>query len=526
MSLSLKALENTNHYEVHNERTLFHTTILPSMEGNIKCGNSLVGTRNGNIFEFVHGLERKELLLLKPFDWRIEFKNIMENGGFDCIIGNPPYLNIDDTWGKKDFRLQAIKENYQEIYNDKTDILFYFVAKAIKLAKDKISFIVSRAFLEAYKADKLRNFITSKTSIKEIIDFRNYYIFKGVGITTCIFSLSKDLADTEIQVYKLISEELPEEYLSKSLSNSQIFENFSFNQKSLGSASWSLENPVTLNINQKIDSRGQPIGEILSIGKGMETGRNEVFGGKTIKEIKNFKLKAGQFFKRATNSDIQRYSIKNREEYLLYLEEFSKFKDLPESLQDYLKENSKDLKERAAFQRGDCEWWKFTWPLHKEWYSRKKILCPYLATFNRFMIDEKYEYIGLTDTIALFENNQPESLYYILGLLNSKLLTFRFKTIGKLKSGGILEYFWNSVSKLPIKRINFQDKKQKEVHDAIVKYAELIISLTRASQQEININTKDQLKRQLNSIDKEIDSLVYQLYDLTPEEIKIVEGEK
>ena len=77
------------------------------------------------------------------------------------------------------------------------------------------------------------------------------------------------------------------------------------------------------------------------------------------------------------------------------------------------------------------------------------VSCRYLAVSNRFALDTNKEYLGLTHTTVLFENGQPEDLKYILGLLNSQLLSFRFQSIAKLKSGGIREYFWNSVSKIP-----------------------------------------------------------------------------
>ncbi|MEM4271435.1 MAG: N-6 DNA methylase, partial [Candidatus Pacearchaeota archaeon] len=525
LSLSLKALEDITHDEVYTERSLFHTTILPPLEGNIKCGNSLVPTRNGNIFELIHNLKREELHILKPFDWNREFKSIMQNGGFDCVIGNPPYLNIDDVWGKKDFRLGIIKEVYKEIHNDKTDILFYFIARAIQLTKDKVGFIVSRAFLEAYKANKLREYIAKNIKIEQIIDFRNFYVFKGVGITTCILLLSKQNSSSQFKVYKMTSKELKEKELLDNLKNAKLFEYFEIQRERLNPSLWSLEHPTLFQLNQKIDSKGDLLGNILFIGKGMETGRNEIFGKRTLEEIQSFGLQKGQYFKRAANSDIQRYFLKDRGEYLIYIEDFEKFKDLPENLQIYLKQNSKELKSRAAYQRGDCEWWKYTWPLHKQWYGKQKIISPFMSQRNRFMIDEKNEYLSLTDTTVLFENEQAEDFKYILALLNSKLLTFRFRRIGKLKSGGIYEYVDNSVSKLPIKRIDFQNKKEKEIHDKLVKYVDSLISFKKELDKEISSLRKAQLERQVQAIDEEVDQLVYSLYELTPEEIKIVEAE-
>ena len=206
----------------------------------------------------------------------------------------------------------------------------------------------------------------------------------------------------------------------------------------------------------------------------MQTGRNEVFGGHSANELRAWGLKSGEFFQRAANSDIQRYLIRPSGEYLLYLERYATFSSLPQSVQSYLRRHRAELEERAAFRRGDCEWWKYTWPLHSELYGRPWLLCPYLAPFNRFALDAVQQYLGLTDTTVLFANDQPEDLRYLLALLNSKLLTFRFRSIGKLKSDGILEYFWNSISKLPVRRIDLSDSTDKATYNQILRLVDQI----------------------------------------------------
>ncbi|MCG2660455.1 MAG: restriction endonuclease subunit M, partial [Kiritimatiellae bacterium] len=179
---------------------------------------------------------------------------------------------------------------------------------------------------------------------------------------------------------------------------------------------------------------------------------------------------------------------------------------------------------RAAYKRGDCEWWKFTWPLHEEHYNRHRIICPYLASSNRFALDTNKEYLSLTDTTVLFENKQQESLLYLLGLLNSRLLTFRFRSIGKLKGGSIYEYFWNSISKLPIRRINFSDPADKARHDKMVALVDHMLDLHKKQATAKTDHERTLLERQISATDREIDLLVYELYGLTASEITIVEG--
>ena len=110
-----------------------------------------------------------------------------------------------------------------------------------------------------------------------------------------------------------------------------------------------------------------------------------------------------------------------------------------------------------------------------------------------------------------------------MALLNSRLLCFRFRSIGKLKSGGIYEYFWNSVSKLPIKRIDFDSSGDRKVHDRLATLARRQEHAWRGLAAARTAHEKTALQRQIDATDREIDQLVYELYGLTDEEIKIVE---
>ncbi|NJN98751.1 MAG: hypothetical protein HC875_34000 [Anaerolineales bacterium] len=115
-----------------------------------------------------------------------------------------------------------------------------------------------------------------------------------------------------------------------------------------------------------------------------------------------------------------------------------------------MEEHRAGLEDRAAFKRGDCEWWHFTWPLHKERYNSPKIVTPFIAPKNRFALDATAEYVGLTDTYAIFKTDASPDLRYLLALLNSKLLNFRFRYIGKAKDYRY-EYVENGLIKIPIR---------------------------------------------------------------------------
>ncbi len=523
LSLLLKVLEGETDQSLSLGQLAFGDRALPNLAENIKCGNSLIGPDyfTGKMFP-----DSEEMKRVNPFDWKQGFPDVMKAGGFDCIIGNPPYLNVDDTWGRGDPRLEALKTLFPHIYNDKTDILFYFLAKSVEVCKGSAGFIVSRAFLEAYKADKLRAYLASRTAINQIIDFRNFYVFSGVGITTCIVTFDANAPAKAIQVYKLRLSDLLPVRLADQLANPRVFEKVSIRHDALGASPWVLASAGIMKLNAKIDAAGKSLDTILIIGQGMQTGRNDVFGERTRQEITKWRVKPDMFYKRASNSDVQRYFIRDRGEYIVYPQSAAAFNQLPAGLQKYLSNHAPELKSRAAYKRGDCEWWKFTWPLHEEHYDRKRIICPYLAPSNRFALDSQKEFLSLTDTTVLFENRQAEDMFYLLGLLNSRLLTFRFRTIGKLKSGGIYEYFWNSVSRLPIRRIDFSEPTDKATHDRMVILVDSMQALNKQLAAAKSVSQNSILRRQTEATDRQIDQLVYQLYGLTDEEVALIEGQE
>ncbi len=503
---------------------MFQERALPDLDNNIKCGNSLIGP-DFYEEEQMMLLDNEEHYRINVFDWKAAFPQVFDGDspGFDAVIGNPPYLNIDDTWGKGDVRQRYIKSRYSHVYNDKMDILFYFLAKAVEIAKNEVAFIVSRAFLEAYKVDKLREWLSEHADVREIVDFRNYYVFEGVGITTAIVSLDKVSLGKDADVFQLRAAELLSTDLAAQKVNTGTFQAFSVTQSSFSSESWSFAGSDEQNILKKTDAAGKPLSSVLVVGQGMQTGRNNVFGKLDYSQISEWGLHGRQYFIRARNSDIDRYHIRNSEQYLLYLEDMGRFKDLPKDVQEHLQVHEEELRARAAYQRGDCEWWKYTWPLHKGYVRRSKLYCPYLATHNRFALDENQRYLGLTDTTVLYDNEQPEDLRYLMGLLNSRLLTFRFRFIGKLKSNGILEYFWNSISKLPIRTIDFSDSEDVARHDRVVGLVERMLALQeRLSEARIE-RERTVIGHQISATDKQIDRLVYELYGLTDEEIEVVE---
>jgi len=259
---------------------------------------------------------------------------------------------------------------------------------------------------------------------------------------------------------------------------------------------------------------------------------------------------------------------------LLYFGDIEDFEKLPTEIQKHLLKNKKNLENRAdKIRRKTAKWWNYTFPMHKELYHLDKIFCSYRAKENAFCFDDAQEYIGLTNTTVIFDTNSELHLKYVLALLNSKLLNFRYKSIAKQTGGGVFEYVPNAVEKLPIpliskdkqekliEKVNIMLEKNKEKQAIVEKFIKRIRSnlklqkLTKKienfylydfytfnqklKKQKIKLNFQEQdsweeyfdasknkiyeLLWLINETNQAIDKMVYELYKLTEEEIKIVE---
>ncbi len=386
-------------------------------------------------------------------DWSELFPEIMANGGFDVVIGNPPYFNIQ-TLGAKSELAKEIQNRFPYIWQDKSDILFYFIAKAIEITKSKVGFITSNAFLHSAKAVKLRNYILDNAPISKIVNFEKYMVFEDASITSAIIEFDKNKKDSECLAYNFKEKKYNLSEITERISEINNYFEVTLKKDDV----FALVSKKISAINDKIDKNNPKLNSIFKIGKGMETAANKQF---IFKEYPTEFPK--EFIKKRMSGDIiKKYEIDTIKEYVLYFEDVEDFKDLPISIQNYLLENRDFLENRATVKNEGRIWWRYSRPMHKNFYNLNKIWCSYRAKENIFCFDDTKEYIGLTNTTVIFDTNDELDLKYLLALLNSKTLNFRYKSIGKQTGSGVYEYFENGVGKLPIPKIPKSIEKHKE----------------------------------------------------------------
>jgi len=458
LSLLLKCMEGETDASIKQQITMFHERVLPDLDNNIKDGNSLIDT---DIYdtEFDLGFEKK----IKPFSWKKAFPEVFKQGGFDAVIGNPPY-----------FRIEAEKpeSNYlRTVYTTpefKLDIYTLFIEKFIKQGFKKFGFIIPNTLLTNLTDKKLRKLILDKSNIVEIINYR-IRVFDQAVVHTMIIILddnfkAKTIKITEVNPNKTESFELEK---SKLLEN----ENYSFDIRLFG---------ANASLFDKLKKSSVILNEVCEVKQAIKTGDDK----KYIHDKKskpNYKPVIG-------GSEIQRYQLNYGDRYVDYGSHLA----CPRNPRIF------EAKEKILVRE-----------------TGKRITATY---------DDKKYYILSSLYSVLLKDQQEYNLKYILGVINSHISQFFMKALSFDNSSGaftkarIFHY-----QQLPIKTINFKNTKEKNSHNEIVKQVDLLLDLNNELT-DSKLQTKiEQLKQRIEHCEEKINHLVYELYELTPAEIKVIE---
>ena len=504
LSLYLKLLENEGRETQGQLFKFSDIKLLPSLDSNIKCGNSLVSS------DYYH---EKDLSLfddeamrkINTFDWDKEFPEVFAQGGFDCVIGNPPYVNIS-VFPELHTYLQT---TYSVIHTGYNDLMYYFMYRGIEFLKeDGLSGIItSNYFLGNEYAKKLRVFLSDK--ITKIVNFKNAKIFSANVHTALIFAEKHTTNDIDIFTYS--SDKAPDSVI---IENDYSY--ITMKRNTLGEV-WILADSKEQHIIDKMKEGSILLGDIAIIEKGPGTGKNDVFVLK--KEIaEKLNLEKELLRNNVKNGDIQRYVFNDRGTVLIYTDNKTDIKKYP-NIYKYLSAHKKELSLRNEVLKGAYQWYRLERPRNKTVFDAKeKIIVPYRASFNRFAYDNQ-QYFNNSDSNAFIVKEEEQFLLkYILVLLNSKLHNWFYGFIGKPK-GNSREYFNKPLAEIPIKAISLEDQAP------FITLADQMLETQRRLQQTLSDDDKKLLKQRAAILDKQIDNAVYKLYNLTADEVKIVEGE-
>nr|QNO48040.1 hypothetical protein LNJNAIJJ_00002 [Methanosarcinales archaeon ANME-2c ERB4] len=520
LSLLLKVLEGEKGERISKQLTITQERVLPSLHDNIKCGNSLIGS---DIYSSVQMTldDDKDFHRINAFDWNREFSDIFEKGGFDAVIGNPPYVRQELLKEYKDY----FKEHY-EVYHGTADLYAYFIEKGISLLRNngQFSYIVANKWMRANYGKSLRLWMTQKR-IEEIIDFGDLPVFKRATTYPCILRVSKGKPRESFDVVQVNTLGCPD------LSDYVKAYKYPVRQEVLDDAGWSLVDEKNQSLLDKLMKSGVPLGEYVEkkIYYGIKTGLNKVF---VIDEVTKDRLiaedpKSAEVIKPfLAGREIKRYKQPIVENYLIFTRRGIDIKKYP-AIMSYLQQFKQELMPKPTDWKGE---WKGRKTGSYQWYEiqdaidyyqefeKEKILYAEIAIRGQFSLENTGLYSDTTSYILA--NNS----LYLLGILNSKLWTYMFSNVSSVIRGGFFRWKRQYMENLPIRTIDISNSEDGVRHDKMVSLVEQMLELHKKLGGAKLGNEKEMIQRRIDATDSEIDRLVYDLYELTDEEIKIVEG--
>ena len=425
---------------------------LPQLHDNIKCGNSLI--------------DDKEIAGFKAFKWEDEFKDIMSNGGFDCVIGNPPYgADFNEIETNEILRIFSVNQGELESFK-----IFFERGYNLLRYKGKLGFIVPNTWMYISRSSKTREFLLRKTKLIEILELAKYVFLDAPDMVPAIIILEKDSKNEDnvcqVRAIPLKGKEL--DFLNK---------NWRIDSK-IDQKTW-LKNvdliiSITLNkknllILEKIKTNNLPLKAYATVKYGIKTGDND-------KYIDSEK-KSDTYVKCLFGRNIGRYTINWKNSYLKYGKWLEGFREEKVEIQKILIQ-----------------------------YTRKlSLLRRIVAT-----LDTNQEYYPL-NSLSYVYSSSDISNFVLLGILNSKLMNFYFSNT--FIDIGIKPVY---LVQLPIKKISNSNNIEGHVKK--------ILSFNKKLHEEkLTELEKQKLEEEIKKTDNEIDELVYELYGINEEEKKIIE---
>ncbi len=515
MSLYLKALEGERGMLPKKQH------LLPSLGNNIKCGNSLIG------YDILEGklFDDDTKSRINPFDWNsksVGFGEIMETGGFDVVIGNPPYVRQETIGEFKEYF-----QGHYEVYQGTADLYAYFIEKGVSLLRDKglFSYIVANKWMRANYGEPLRRWM-KKQRIEEITDFGDLPVFEGATTYPCIIRIRKtadkksglSAAQVKTLNFNNLSDYIAEHF-------------FSVEKKYLDDKGWSLVNKESQILLDKLNKAGVPLSDYVEgkIYRGVLTGLNEAFviNTETKEQLIEDDPKSAELIKPfLVGRDIKRYEPSVSDRYLVFTRRGVDIKKYP-AIQQYLSSFKENLLPKPKDWKGEN--WKGRKPGSYKWYEiqdavdyyeefeKPKIIYAEIATKGQFTLDLHNFYSETTTYII------PMDSKYLLGILNSALVTFIFSTISSEIRGGFYRWKRQYVSLVPIRTIDFNNPSETATHDKLVSLVDRMLELHKKKNSLPPSAEREKVEREIGFTDEKIDEIVYGLYGVTEEERKIIE---
>jgi hypothetical protein len=567
LSLLLKVLQGETQQSLQTVFKTFQERALPDLGKNVKCGNSLIGP---DFYEQqqLALLDEEERYRINVFDWQAEFPQVFHaissgselhdspapadypwageplhgsfsykkkkiektaprpwpiesewEGGFDAVIGNPPYVRIQ---GFPATQIAYFSRRYQSASGN-FDLYIPFLERGVQLlrAGGLLGMITPNKFFRTDYGERLRRLLSSEGAVRRIVDFGANQVFAATTYTCLLFLQRGGVERFEIAQVLANKECLGDAKFQSRASNA------------LGSKPWAFEDEATAGLLAKLELDTVRLLDLpADMSRGSSTGDDEVF----VIEKNSVALEPEALRVPLFASDFGRYHFDPSGKWKVifpYQTGEDGFHLIPErelrqrfpKTHRYLSGHQAALKRRQQFK----EWFGYSAPRNLALHDQAQIAIPLLADRGLFaLIPPRLRGRlcpmasgGFTITLGSSAKVRAE---YVLGLVNSRLLFWRLQKASNLFRGGWITCTKQYFGELPIRVIDFSNKSDKALHDQIITRVEQLLAFNGRLSAAKTPQERVSLERQITAADAQIDRLVYDLYGLTEEEIQIIEG--
>ena len=532
LSLLLKVLEGES-----GQLSLGIERALPDLGANIQCGNSLIGP---DYFEGRMLVDEEERRRVNAFDWHSAFPQVFAQGGFDAVIGNPPYIRIQAMKEWAPTEVEFYKKKYIAASKGNYDIYVVFVEKGLILlnAKGRLGFILPHKFFNAQYGAPLRGLIAGGRHLAQVVHFGDQQIFENATTYTCLMFLDKDGRDffdiekvDNLKNWQIRKDSISGNIVSSYLTNSEwnfmvgqdveLFERLLKMPIKLGGLSKNIFQGLVTSRDPVffLEPLSDEINGIIRV-RSEETEKEYELETEVVRPLIKGSRDISRYFckpsKRVIFPYAPRESVIAGKTILIKNDEFEN--KYPRTW-NYLIENYDVLRNREKGKMRHGGWYGYVYPKSVTLFEKEKILTPSIAARASFTYDEFGEYYfvgsgggGGGGYGIILGDDSNISYKYLLGLLNSNLLDLLLKKISSTFRGGYFAFSKQYIEQIPIRTIDFSDPSDKTQHDKMVALVERMLSLHKQSAR--TPQEQEMIRREIESTDRSIDRLVYELYGL------------
>ena len=545
MSLSLKVIDSIDFHENYQDIGIYGNQILNNIGNNVKCGNTLVSY---DIREEYPEINTNEVQLYRtnPYDWNSEtgFSKIFtDKGGFDYIVGNPPYVEVRNYNKEYPFMHQYIKDKYETTKNGKVDLSVAFIERAIGLLNNqgKLGFIIQKRFFKTEYGKKIREYISSNQLLSQVIDFETTNLFKDR--ITYIASLILEKSHPEIVSFIKISnqvEEIPAklESIEPVETDSSSFTVIPSNAFDVNP--WNFNDAELLSIKTQLLNRHGKFGDFANVKVGIQVLWDRAYHLK----VKSFNddgtilcdshlendivIEIDACRPLLVNERFYPFCRDTTDTYVIFPYEvagenndsigFSDFSLRFPLASAYLTRNKDEIVANVETCAGREAWHLFTRVQnHKAIYP--KVLIPMTAndTFATVTQNPKNYCDNANMFFIEIPNKDETNLFAIASIINSTLFSVCARSIANPQQNGYFKFNKQFIEPIPFPKVIYENN-----HELIRELAGLGKDIERIQNQFISATPrqKNVLRNSLKSLWIRLDAKVYELYQLSAEEVE------